>query len=121
MTGSSAYVSLHTGRFSEAMRGAAAIKNTLPDSLLGHPVMNRFFEAFLSVELHVLLRFGKWQEILDMPLPSTPEVRRGGTEVRVSVRDLYICEPWVMRCDAHVRPMFWGFLTSRACVRSTAT
>jgi hypothetical protein len=61
------------------MRGAAAIKNTLPDSLLANPVMNRFFEAFLSVELHVLLRFGKWQQILDMPLSPTPEVRRGRT------------------------------------------
>jgi hypothetical protein len=61
------------------MRGATAIKNTLPDSLLANPVMNRFFEAFLSVELHVLLRFGKWQEILNMPLSPTPEVRRGRT------------------------------------------
>jgi hypothetical protein len=56
------------------MRGAKGIRNTLPDSLLADPAMNRFFEAFLSVELHVLLRFGKWQEILDTPLSASPEV-----------------------------------------------
>lgn len=59
------------------MRGAKAIQSTLPDSLLSNPVMNRFFESFLSVELHVLLRFGRWTEILAKPLPEKPEVSVG--------------------------------------------
>lgn len=57
------------------MRGAEAIKQTLPDSLLEIPVMNRFFESFLSVELHVLLRFGRWQDILARPIPTNDKVR----------------------------------------------
>ena len=65
----------YTGRFQEAMRGAEAIKQTLPDSLLEIPVMNRFFESFLSVELHVLLRFGRWQDILARPIPTNDKVR----------------------------------------------
>jgi hypothetical protein len=56
------------------MKGAKAIQSTLPDDLLANPVMNRFFEAFLSVEVHVLLRFGKYREILSKPVP-TNEVR----------------------------------------------
>jgi hypothetical protein len=56
------------------MKGAMAIQRTLPDDLLSNPVMNRFFEAFLSVEIHVLLRFGKYREVLAKPVP-TNEVR----------------------------------------------
>jgi hypothetical protein len=56
------------------MQGAQAIQNTLPDDLLSSPVMNRFFESFLSVELHVLLRFGKWPQILAKPIPTNTKV-----------------------------------------------
>jgi hypothetical protein len=52
------------------MKGAKAIQRTLPDDLLANPIMNRFFEAFLSVEIHVLLRFGRWHEILAKPVPT---------------------------------------------------
>lgn len=57
------------------MKAALEVKKNLPDSLLENPIMNRFFESFLSIDLHVLLRFGRWGEILARPLPTNTKVR----------------------------------------------
>ena len=65
---------IFTGRFNEAMNAAKEITSNLPDDLLANPVMNKFFECFLSVEMHVLIRFGKWDEILSRPMPANPDV-----------------------------------------------
>lgn len=56
------------------MRAALEIHRNLPDSLLENPVMNKFFESFLSIEVHVLLRFGRWAEILAKPVPTNDKV-----------------------------------------------
>lgn len=56
------------------MRAALEVKKNLPESLLENPIMNRFFESFLSIELHVLLRFGKWADILEKPFPTNEKV-----------------------------------------------
>ena len=62
------------GRFEEALSAAQEIHTNLPDDLLADPVMNKFFECFRSIELHVLLRFGKWDRILAMPPPADTKV-----------------------------------------------
>ncbi|MEP0942947.1 MAG: hypothetical protein ABJH63_21430 [Rhizobiaceae bacterium] len=51
-----------------AIRGAAA---TVPDEMLQveSPPMADYFESYLSLEPHVLVRFGKWQQAIDMALP----------------------------------------------------
>ena len=64
------------------MRAAKEIQSNLPDDLLSNAVMNKFFESFYSLELHVLLRFGRWQQILDKPLPADEKVRRGSVLVK---------------------------------------
>lgn len=56
------------------MKGALEINRNLPDSLLENPIMNKFFESFLSIEVHVLLRFGRWAEILAKPIPTNDKV-----------------------------------------------
>lgn len=69
------FFAYYPGRFEEAMRGALEINRNLPDSLLENPIMNKFFESFLSIEIHVLLRFGRWAEILAKPVPTNDKVR----------------------------------------------
>ena len=56
-----------------AIRGAAA---TVPDEMLQveSPPMADYFESYLSFEPHVLVRFGKWQEAIDMALPDEPDL-----------------------------------------------
>jgi len=56
------------------MQAALEVKRNLPDSLLENPIMNRFFESFLSIEVHVLIRFGKWTEILGKEIPTDHKV-----------------------------------------------
>ena len=36
--------------------------------------MADFFESYLSIRQHVLIRFGKWREIIAQPLPADPEL-----------------------------------------------
>jgi len=52
------------------MKAARDVNKNLPDKLLSNPIMNKFFESFLSIEWHVLVRFGKWQDIFDKPSPT---------------------------------------------------
>ncbi len=44
---------------------------TIPEELLRvtNPPMADWLEGFVPMKLHVLVRFGKWQEIFDAPLP----------------------------------------------------
>ena len=43
----------------------------MPEEMLRieSPPMADFFESFVSIKQHVLVRFGKWEEILEQPLP----------------------------------------------------
>ena len=52
------------GQFNVAMTAAKATKETLPYSLLADPVLSTYFESFFSIDIHVLVRFGQWQELL---------------------------------------------------------
>jgi len=69
-----AYAAMFAGQFQVAMNAAAALKATLPSSLLGHPILATYFEAFFSVDVHVLIRFGKWDEIISLDVPTDPKI-----------------------------------------------
>lgn len=53
-----------------ALAAAAALRETLPDPVVRY--MPEFFEAFIGMKVHVLVRFGRWQDILDEPFPADP-------------------------------------------------
>jgi len=38
------------------------------------PPMAEWVEAFVPMKIHVLIRFGRWQEIIDQPLPDDPDL-----------------------------------------------
>lgn len=71
------YGALFLGQFDPAMRAVRGMDDTTPDKLLQikSPPMADFFEAYLSMEPHVLIRFGMWEDILRMPLPADTETR----------------------------------------------
>jgi uncharacterized protein (DUF952 family) len=62
------YAAMFAGQYEVAMNAALQIRKNLPDDLLSNPVMAKYFEAFLSIEWHVLVRFGKWEDILSRPV-----------------------------------------------------
>ena len=55
-----------------ALQTADELSAALPEELLriAVPPMADWAEGFVSMKLHVLIRFGRWQEIIDTPLPS---------------------------------------------------
>ena len=65
------YGAMFLGRYSEAMDAVNGLTETLPEDLLRmeSPPMADFVEGYLSMETHALVRFGKWQELIDAPLP----------------------------------------------------
>ncbi|KIN64611.1 TPR domain protein [Sulfitobacter noctilucicola] len=71
------YGALFLGQFEPAMEAVRGMDETTPDALLEitSPPMADFFEAYLSMEPHVLIRFGMWEEILKLPLPEDHEIR----------------------------------------------
>ena len=68
------YASMFAGQFQSAIEAAQAITETLTADLLAveRPHMAVTLEGYHSTVVHVLVRFGKWQDIIDMALPDDP-------------------------------------------------
>ena len=71
-----AYGAMFLGQYGPASEAATEMIETLPAGLLGpdDAPLADWLEGFVPVTQHVLIRFGKWQEILDQPLPDDPEL-----------------------------------------------
>jgi tetratricopeptide (TPR) repeat protein len=68
------YASMFAGQFEPAIQAAQTLTATLSADLLAveRPHMAVTLEGYHSTFMHVLVRFGKWQEIIDSPLPDDP-------------------------------------------------
>lgn len=73
-----AYGAMFLGQFAPAIAAADELIETMPEALLRipSPPMADFFEGFVSVRQHVLVRFGKWREIIAQDLPADPDLYR---------------------------------------------
>lgn len=65
------YGAMFLGQYTPAMAAAQELIDTTPEELLRipSPPMADFIEAYLSMKQHVMVRFGKWQEIVEQDLP----------------------------------------------------
>ncbi len=65
------YGAMFMGQYRAAIEAATELEAGLPAELLRieSPPMADWLEGFVSMKMHVLIRFGKWQEIIDLPLP----------------------------------------------------
>lgn len=67
-----AYAAMMEGRYETAMRAARELERDVPESFMrGFP---HVADGFMPVTWHVMIRFGKWDEILTTP--AAPEFRR---------------------------------------------
>lgn len=68
------YGAMFLGRFAPAMAAAEGLIARTPPGILRieSPPMADFVEPYLNIRLHVLIRFGRWEEILEDPLPEDP-------------------------------------------------
>jgi tetratricopeptide (TPR) repeat protein len=70
------YAAMLAGRSHVALETARQLEAAIPEQLLRvpSPPMADWLEGFLAMRVHVLIRFGRWSEILDLPLPDDPEL-----------------------------------------------
>ena len=70
------YGAMFLGQPEPALEAAAELRATLTEELLRIevPVMADWLEGFVPMRLHVLVRFGMWDEILAEPLPDDAQL-----------------------------------------------
>ncbi len=67
-----AYGAIFLGQYAPAIAAADELIETMPEETLRlpSPPMADFFESYVSIRQHVLIRFGKWREIIAQDLPA---------------------------------------------------
>jgi tetratricopeptide (TPR) repeat protein len=65
------------GRYEDSIGAANKLRGMLTKEVLsvkGRPRFSMTLEGYYSMGTHVMVRFGRWQEIIDTPLPDDPEL-----------------------------------------------
>jgi tetratricopeptide (TPR) repeat protein len=70
------YGAMFLGQYEPALRAAEGLIETTPEALLRlqTPPMADFIESYFSMKEHVMIRFGKWREIIALPPVADPEL-----------------------------------------------
>lgn len=70
------YGAMFLGQYEPAMAAAEELIATVPEAVLKveSPPMADFLEGYLTMKQHVLIRFGKWREIIAQTLPEDQEL-----------------------------------------------
>ena len=65
------YAAMFLGNFEKAMTAGDLIRQTVTADVLRHnnAFLVRYLEAFCGIKLHVLIRFGRWNDMINMSLP----------------------------------------------------
>ncbi len=111
------YGAMFLGQPGPALEAAEELIETLPDDLL-RPLAD-WFEGFIPMKQHVLIRFGRWQEILDQPLPGD-----AGLYCVTTAMMRYARCSWTRGVTRRPRPStapIWGLTTRWPAPASTPT
>ncbi|MDG1409350.1 MAG: hypothetical protein P8L46_11890 [Acidimicrobiales bacterium] len=71
------YTCMLLGQFKPALAAAEKMCATLAKdvlSVVGKPQLAMTMEGYYSMKMHVLVRFGRWHEIVDEPMPDNPDL-----------------------------------------------
>ena len=70
------YGAMFLGQYKAAMRATVGIVQAIPESTLRveSPPMADWLEGFVAMQVHAPVRFGRWREIIAMPLPEDREL-----------------------------------------------
>lgn len=66
------FACMFLGQYSSAIAAAEKVRKILTIDILGvsdRPKLAMTTEGYYSMKMHVLVRFGRWQEIIDEPIP----------------------------------------------------
>ncbi len=72
------YGAMFLGQIEPALRANQGIWDTTPEEMLRieSPPMADFFESYMSMGPHILIRFGRWEEAKALVLPDDPDLFR---------------------------------------------
>lgn len=70
------YAAMLLGQYAKSMEAVEEMAALAHDGILRieQPPMADHLEGMLSMRFHVLIRFGRWSEILEQPFPTDPEL-----------------------------------------------
>ena len=70
------YAAMFSGQSQIALQTVAQLESSIPEDLLRvkSPPMADWLESFVGMRMHVLIRFGLWQDILKLELPQDQEL-----------------------------------------------
>lgn len=71
------YTCMFLGQFGPALDAAEQMCATLTKEVLsvkGRPQLAITMEGYYSMKMHVLVRFGRWQDIVEAPMPGDPDL-----------------------------------------------
>lgn len=72
------YGALFLGQFAPAITAVRGMAATIPEDMLRipSPPMADYFESYMAMEPHILIRFGKWEDAIALAPPADPELYR---------------------------------------------
>ena len=70
------YGALFLGQYKASMEAVSQFDEHIPEALIKvkSPPMADLYEGYFSLKYHAYIRFGKWQEIIDLPSPGDPDL-----------------------------------------------
>ncbi|CRG88527.1 hypothetical protein PISL3812_05558 [Talaromyces islandicus] len=84
------YAAMMSGRFVDAISAAEKLEKVIDDKMLSitSPPLGDAIESFLGSKAHVLVRFGRWEDILRLDLPKDRNLRCATTAIILYARGL---------------------------------
>ncbi|KAJ4200439.1 hypothetical protein NW767_007503 [Fusarium falciforme] len=70
------YAAMFAGKYQVAIETVERLESSMPKSLLQveSPPMADWLEAFLTLRAHVLIRFGRWKDLVNLELPEDQQL-----------------------------------------------
>ncbi|WP_171228227.1 tetratricopeptide repeat protein [Ruegeria sp. HKCCA4008] len=112
------YGALFLGQIEPALRANQGLWDTTPEEMLRieSPPMADYFESYMSMGPHILIRFGRWEEAKALELPSDPDLYRTLTATTHYARAIaHAATGDVVHAEAEENL----FLAARECVPET--
>ena len=77
------YGAMFAGQYEAASAAAAALKDRIPEAFLRveSPPFADSAEVFHAMDVHVMVRFGRWHDLVDLELPPDPELWSATTAI----------------------------------------
>jgi tetratricopeptide (TPR) repeat protein len=84
------YGAMFLGQYAPAIAAAQELIDTTPEDLIRipSPPMADFIEGYIPMKQHVLVRFGKWREIIDQELPKERDLYCSTTAMMLYAKGL---------------------------------